>query len=109
MQSKNSVEIADRVSRKRAVGVAVAAAAFLAIQLITRPFFISEPGTAQRAKIDIWAVNAIALLLLLATGGGLMWRRQIRALVNDEISHSNYKTAVNAGFWVALITAMGLY
>jgi cell division protein FtsW (lipid II flippase) len=109
MQSKKSVEIADRVSRKRAVGAAVAASVFLAIQVITRPFFVSGIETAQRAKIDLWAVNAIVLLLLLATGGGLMWRSQIRALVNDEVSRSNYKTAVNAGFWVAMASAMGLY
>lgn len=109
MQSRTPVEIADRVSRKRAVGVAAAAIAFLIIQLIARPFFIGGPDAPNHLQKNLWAVNAVVLLLLLATGGGLLNRRQIRALVNDEVSRINYKKAVVAGFWVAMTTAMGLY
>src|ERR671937_2939070 len=109
MTSKTPVEIADRMSRKRAVLVAVAALVFLAAQVVSRPFFGAAGDTAHRAKIDAWAVNAVALLVLLATGGGLLNRRQIRALVNDEVARSNYRTAVVAGYWVAMTTAMALY
>jgi hypothetical protein len=109
MQSSTPVEIADRMSRRRAVGVAVAAVVFLGIQFVTRPFFVSGPNSAPTAKIDMWAVNAIVLLVLLATGGGLLNRRRIQALINDEVSRANYRTSVIAGFWVAMIGAMGLY
>lgn len=108
MQSRTPVEIADRVSRKRAVGVAAAALVFLLVQIVVHPFF-SGPDTGRRARTDIWAINAVVLLFLLATGGGLLNRREIRVLVNDEVSRSHYKTAVVAGFWVAMTTAMGLY
>ena len=109
MQSKTPVEIADRYSRRRAFGVAAAAIVFLAVQVISRPFFVAGGNTAQHAKIDMWAVNAVVLLLLLATGGGLLNNGRIRALVNDEVSRSNYRTSVVAGFWVAMAAAMGLY
>lgn len=109
MQSPSSVEIADRVSRRRAIGVAVAALVFLGIQFITRPFFVSGPNSAPTTRIDMWAINAIVLLLLLATGGGLLNKRKIQALVNDEVSRLNYKTSVAAGYWLAMIAAMAVY
>jgi protein-S-isoprenylcysteine O-methyltransferase Ste14 len=108
MHARTPVEIADRISRKRAIGVAAAALVFLLVQVVVHPFFSgADPG--GRARTDVWAINAIVLLLLLATGGGLLNRREIRALVNDEVSRSHYKTSVVAGFWVAMTTAMGLY
>jgi cell division protein FtsW (lipid II flippase) len=109
MQSKSPVEIADRVSRKRAKGVAFAAIAFVVIQIIIRPFLASDPGSTHQTTIDWWAVNAVVLLALLATGGGLLNTPSIRALVNDEVSHTHYRTAVVAGYWVAMTTAMGIY
>ena len=109
MTSKTPVEIADRVSRKRPVIVAAAALVFLVAQVVSRPYFGGGPDTAHHAKIDAWAVNAAALLALLATGGGLLNRRQVRALVNDEVARSNYRTAVVAGYWVAMAAAMALY
>jgi hypothetical protein len=108
MQSRTPVEIADRISRRRAFGVAAAAFVFLVVQIVVHPFF-SGAETGRRARTDVWAINAVVLLLLLATGGGLLNRREIRALVNDEVSRNHYKTAVVAGFWVAMTTAMGLY
>jgi hypothetical protein len=109
MESRSPVEIADQVSRRRATGMAVATIVFLAIQFITRPVFVTGPNSAPSARIEMWAINAIVLLLLLATGGGLLYRRKIKELVNDEISRLNYKTAVAAGYWVAMITAMSVY
>jgi hypothetical protein len=109
MQTKSLVEIADRVSRKRARGVAFAAIAFVVIQIIIRPFLAADPGSTHQTTIDWWAVNAVVLLALLATGGGLLNTPSIRALVNDEVSHTHYRTAVVAGYWVAMTTAMGIY
>jgi hypothetical protein len=106
MQSESTIEIADRMSRRRAIGVAAAALAFLVIQLVARPFF---PTTVQTMRMDMWALNAVVLFLLLATGGGLFNRTQLRVLVNDEVSQLNYHTSVLAGFWTAMILAMLLY
>jgi hypothetical protein len=109
MQSKSPVELADQVSRKRAIAVALAAGVFLVIQVVTRPVFNSEPDTAHLSRLIMWALNAAALLLLLYTGGGLIQKREIRALVNDEVTRANSRTAVSAGYWIAMSIAMGLY
>ncbi len=110
MQSRTPVEIADRYSRKRTALVAAAAIVFVVGQLLGGPFFGSGPETAPHlTRGVVWTVNVIVLLLLLATGGGLLNDRQIRALVNDEISRKNYRTSVVAGFWIAMTTAMVLY
>lgn len=110
MPGKTAVEIADIQSRKRAIIVALAAIVFFVAQLIVRPFEDGWPGSsAHTAKSGIWAINAILLLVLLATGGGLLNKREISILVNDEVSRENYRTSVVAGFWVAMTTAMCLY
>ena len=57
----------------------------------------------------MWAINAAALLLLLTGRGGFGFGKEVRELVNDEVSRANYKTAVSIGFWVAMIIAMTLY
>ena len=106
---QSPVEVADKVSRKRALAVAIAAGVFLLIQVVTRPVFNSEPDTAHLSRLIMWALNAAALLLLLYTGGGLMQKREIRALVNDEITRANSRSAVNVGYWIAMTIAMGLY
>jgi hypothetical protein len=107
MPSGTPVEIADRYSRKRAVLVAIAAIVFLVGQIARRPFFGGWPGPA-RSEV-IWAINAIVLLAILATGGGLLLSGRIRALMNDEVARSHFKTAGVIGYWVAMTTAMGLY
>ena len=109
MQSSSPVEIADQASRRRAVIVAVAAGMFLLIQFIFRPFFDGGPETMSIARHSVWAINVILLMLILLTGGGLAQKSEIRALVNDEVSRSNSRSAVVFGFWIAMIVAMLIY
>lgn len=110
MPSATTVDLADRYSRKRAMIVAAAALAFIIIHVIFRPLAFGGPDSARHANTEImWAINAVVLLACLATGGGILNSRQIRSLVNDEVAQSNYRSAVVAGYWVAMTTAMGLY
>ena len=110
MQSQSPVELADQASRKRAILVAVAAGFFLIIQIVTRPVFNNDPETASHlSRVIMWAVNAAALLLLLFTGGGLLQKKEIRALVNDEVTRTHSRSAVVVGYWTSMIIAMGLY
>jgi hypothetical protein len=110
MRPNEAVDIADQRSRKRAVIAAAAVIVFLGSQVLANPFFGGEPSSARLLTPHVmWAVNAVILLLILATGGGLLGRREIRALVNDEVSRSHSRTATVIGYWVAMATAMGVY
>ena len=104
-----AVERADRISRKRAWLIALAAAIFLLVQAVGNPLFTDDPDTLSIPRLVTWAINAIMLMLLLLTGGGLMQSSQIRSLVNDEVSRSHNRTAVSVGYWIAMATAMVLY
>jgi drug/metabolite transporter (DMT)-like permease len=108
MQS-NTVERADKISRKRAILIAAAGVVFVAGQILGHPFFDTGPSDLQISRRIAWAVNAVLLLALLATGGGILNSREIRMLVNDEISRMNYKTSVIVGFWVAMTCALLLF
>jgi MFS family permease len=98
--SKDPVEIADRQSRKRAILLGLCGIAFLAVQAM---------ATGSHHESGLWTFTAVLYLLLLATGGGLLTRTKIRALMNDDVTRENNRTAVAAGFWTAMLAALGLY
>ena len=100
------VEIADRRSRKRAVLFAAATLIFLGVQLVTRPVF---GGDMSGWRLYAWPFNVAILLACLGTGGGLLNSTAIRALINDEVARSNYRTACVAGFWIAMIAGIVLF
>ncbi len=111
MPTNTTVEIADRFSRKRAILLTAATITFLGVQVITRPIHAGPGGLTPHNRIDWWAVNAIVLMLLLVTRlqGGLFNRREIRELINDDVSREHHRYAIITGFWVAMIMAMGIY
>ena len=104
MKQKSAVEIADRYSRTR-VRIMVAGALVFLAHVALRPWI----GVGHLWRMDLWAANAVLLLLVLATGGGLLNRREVRFLVNDEVSRNHYRTALVAGFWVAMTMGIGMY
>jgi len=104
------VEVADKMSRKRAIIVAAGTLVFVLGQIFGGPQFGRGAETAHHlTRTVMWTANVVLLLLCLATGGGLLNDREVRKLVNDEVSRANYHTSAIAGFWVAMISAMLLY
>jgi hypothetical protein len=109
MPSQTPVEIADRMSRKRA-GLMVAAAVVFLVSAVARPLLSGGLDAAHHERLDLWAINAVVLLAVLATGGtGILNSRRIRSLVHDEVSRSHYRTAIVAGYWAAMTAAMSLF
>ena len=109
MQSETPVDIADRLSRRRAIGVAVAAIAFLAVQVIAPPFVFGGSATGSPLRATFWALNAIVLFLLLATRGGLIYGQRVRSLIHDDVTRGNHQSAVAVGYWVAMAVALGVF
>ena len=108
-ESRNAVEFADFISRRRVKGTTLAALAFLIIQGVLHPVFRSDGYAQTGPRSYMWAVNAALLLALILPVGGLIWGRRVRELVNDEVSRANARTAAATAFWVAMAIALGIY
>ncbi|MEZ4455445.1 MAG: hypothetical protein R2882_02680 [Gemmatimonadales bacterium] len=107
MADQRLVELADRYSRRRALIAIVAGVAFLAVQLIAQPLVFRPEG--PEGRVDVWVINAIALLGVLATGGGILTPRRVQALVQDELARAHLHAAIRVGYWVAMGLALLLY
>jgi hypothetical protein len=110
MPETSDVERAERIGRRRARIFAAQAALFLTWQAL---FFATPLEAPMRdvdaVKLSAWFVWVLALLLMLATGGGLLRHRRLRGLLNDELTRANRNPAYVVGFWAAAGTGIGLY
>jgi protein-S-isoprenylcysteine O-methyltransferase Ste14 len=100
------VDRAERISRSRGKLMAIAAAVLLALALFSA---LDPIGTTNFVRGIVWAVLTLLWLALLATGGGVLLNRQVRAMMNDEVSAHNRRRAIETGFWAAMAMAIGLY
>lgn len=66
----------------------------------------SRPATIQLAA---WIVWAIALLVLVAAGGGWFRKPSVRSMMNDDSTIDNRRSALVTGFWAIVLCAFVLY
>ena len=102
------VETADRVSRKRARIIPVLAILFV----VGQAAYFTQDGTTRavdHVRIGAWLIWSATLLTFLATGGGFIYSRKVRALMNDEVTRANRMRAYAIGFWAACGSAIALY
>ena len=110
MSDENVVEQAERLSKRRARICAVLAVMFLALQTVyLSNGALHENTPISHFKIGAWAVNALVLLFLLASGGNLLRGRAIKNLLNDETTRAHRAMAIIWGFWTMIATGFGLY
>lgn len=109
MSSPSAVELAERLGRRRARLVPLFAILFLFWQSNYALTPEHAARTVDHVKIAAWLVWSLALLFLLATGGGLLRGREVRALLNDETTREHRRTAYMFGFWAAITCAILLY
>jgi hypothetical protein len=100
--------LADRLTQRRARFTTVMAIIFIATQSasIGPDMALSRAQTIQGGA---WVIWSIALLTLLATGGGYLRSKAVRDLMNDETTRDNRNRALILGFWVAIVTALLIY
>jgi hypothetical protein len=106
MSATSPVEFADQLSRKRPICTAFALLVFLGLQPFVHPGF---GATGPVARGYGWALNAAVLLALLLPITGFVRGRRVRELVHDEVSRLHARSAMAAGFWIAMASALGLY
>jgi predicted lysophospholipase L1 biosynthesis ABC-type transport system permease subunit len=110
MNETSDVERAHGVGRRRARIFAVQAILFVTWQGLYFSGTAEEPLRAvSTMKLSAWFVWALALLLMLASGGGLVRHRRLRGLLNDELTRQNRARAYAAGFWAAASACILLY
>ena len=103
----HDIELAERHGRTRALIMAVMAAVLLILGLLGWRDDASSMAPALRH--GFWAVTILFWLLILATGGWLQLSRDVRSLMNDEGALAHRSAALQAGFWTAMLLALGLY
>lgn len=103
-------EKADDLSRRRARMLPA-----LAIIYITQQasYFSLQSGTEHRAvdqvKISAWLVFSAILLAALATKGFWFHSREIRSMIDDEVTRANRNDAMRFGFIFAMLTCIVIY
>jgi hypothetical protein len=109
MNDISNVEKAERLSRKRARMLPFLAIIYLSQQASFFTDDALEGRAVDNVKISAWLILSLVLLLALATGGGWIQSKEIRALMNDENTQANRATAMATGFVFAVLGGVLLY
>ena len=113
MSQGSDVEVADRLSRRRARMLPFLAVIFLTQQAAYFSDRFEGAGGAMRTvdhvKIGAWLLLSAVLLLALTTGGFWFKSRSVRALLDDEVTRANRASALQLGFVVTMIAAFAIY
>jgi hypothetical protein len=104
-------EEADRLSRRRARMMPMLALFFIIQQ--SAFFAQGSGGSAERAvdhvKFGAWLVLSLVLLAALWTGGFWLRSREVRNLMDDELTRANRAAALSLGFLIAMLAGIALY
>jgi len=107
----STAQIAERLSRRRGRILMLQGLLFLLWQVsfYTWGAVADGPRLVDHVKVSAWAVWILVLLLVMATGGGWFRSREVRRLINDEVSADNRRRGQQAGFFAAVLSGLGVY
>ena len=60
-------------------------------------------------KISAWLVMSAVLLAAIATNGFWLQPREVRSMIDDEVTRANRSDAMRFGFVFALLTCIAVY
>jgi hypothetical protein len=109
MTTRSAAEEADQLSRRRARMLPFLAVIYLTQQV---SFFASTqqgPRAADHVKIGAWVVLSLVLLAALTTKGFWLRRREVREMIDDEVTRAHRGEALGWGFIMAILGAIALY
>jgi hypothetical protein len=118
-ETKTAAEIAERSQKRRAGVMTVFPLLFMAQQ---GHFYLMSHADGVGGHLDSTALRlvdkvqiggyifwSLALLAVLATGGGFFRGKAVRDLLSDEVTRANRAVAYAVGFWVLVLGCAGLY
>ena len=104
----SDINQAERASRLRAS--LMAAIAVVLVLSASLGFNDADPAAIRPyVRHAGWALMILLWLFVLATGGGLRLSKSVRSVMNDEVALANRGTALQTGFWLAMILGLALY
>jgi len=103
--SLSDIERAERASRGRAGIMALLAA----VVALVSTFGLESPVNDAGWRGATWLLIGGLGLAILATDGGLMLSRRLRAIMYDERTRQHRAHAFAAGFFAAMLSAATLY
>jgi len=110
VNTPSNVEIADRLSRRRARMLPMLAIIFISQQAAYFSGRIEDGARAvDHVKIAAWLVLSVVMLLALTTGGFWFRPKEVRALLDDDVTRANRADALRIGFLVTMASAIALY
>jgi len=113
MSRRSDVEVADQLSRRRARALPLLAVVFLSQQAAYVTDRVDGAGEALRTvdhvKVGAWLILSVVLLLALTTGGYWFKSRNVRALLDDEVTRMNRASAPQFGFFATMAAAFAIY
>lgn len=109
--TRSASQIAERISRRRGRVLFIQGLMFILWQCSFYAW--GATGDSDRlvsqVKISAWVVWVLALMLLMSTGGGWFRSREVRRLINDEVSIDNRRRGQQAGFYGAVLGGLAVY
>jgi fucose 4-O-acetylase-like acetyltransferase len=104
----SDAETADRLNRRRARLLPVLA---LLVLIQQAAFFTSGDRlrTVDLVRDGAWIVLVAVILTALVTGGFWFHSREVRRLMNDEVTLTNRASALTWGFTMAILAAIALF
>ncbi len=110
MNQRTVSERADFLSRRRARILPVLAIIYLTQQA---SYITMRSGPAARPvdamKISAWLVLSAVLLAAIATKGFWLQPREVRSMIDDEVTRANRSDAMRFGFVFAMLTCIVVY
>jgi hypothetical protein len=105
--TESDIALAERHARTRALIMAVMAVVLLILGLLG--WRDEASSMSPMLRHSFWATTILFWLLILATGGWLQLSRDVRRLMNDEVALAHRASALQTGFWTAMLLALAIY
>jgi hypothetical protein len=105
--TESDIALAERHARTRALIMAVMAMVLLILGLLG--WRDEASSMSPMLRHSFWAVTILFWLLILATGGWLRLSGDVRRLMNDEVALAHRASALQTGFWTAMLLALAIY
>lgn len=108
MTGMSDAEKAEQLTKRRAKALPRLGALLLGQQAVYFTQGHTDTPTGSW-HIAAWLVLSVAILVILATGGGWIYPRSVRRLANDEGTRVHRERAFRAGFVSSMTACVVLY